>query len=228
MTALAERTVLVTGANRGMGREYVRQLLDRGAARVYAGARDPRGVDVFDPRVVPIELDVTDPASVAAAAETAAEVSVLINNAGIVRGASALATDTAPLREELETNLFGPLAMAAAFADGIAERAGAIVNVSSVLAWLPVGASYGVSKAALWSATDSMCIELAPRGVQVVGVYVGLVDTDMASFSDAPKSDPADVVRQVLDGIEAGSQEVLADQMSRNVRRQLGAALDER
>jgi NAD(P)-dependent dehydrogenase (short-subunit alcohol dehydrogenase family) len=153
MTALADQTVLVTGANRGMGREYVRQLIGRGAARVYAAARDPRGVEAFDPRVVPIALNVTDPASVAAAAATATDVSVLINNAGIGRGASVLATDTGPLREELETNLFGPLAMAAAFADGIAERAGAIVNVSSVLAWLPVGASYGVSKAALWSAT---------------------------------------------------------------------------
>ncbi|HPX36567.1 MAG TPA: SDR family oxidoreductase [Mycobacterium sp.] len=222
MTALAEQTVLVTGANRGMGREYVRQLLDRGVARVYAAARDPRGIDVVDPRVVPIALDVTDPASVAAAAEKATDVSVLINNAGIVRGASVLAADTTALREELETNLFGPLALAAAFADGIAERAGAVVNVSSVLAWLPVGASYGVSKAALWSATESMRTELAPRGVQVVGVYVGLVDTDMASFSDAPKSDPADVVRQVLDGIESGAGEVLADELTRQVRAQLG------
>lgn len=222
MTALAEQTVLVTGANRGMGREYVRQLLDRGVARVYAAARDPRGIDVVDPRVVPIALDVTDRASVAAAANMATDVSVLINNAGIVRGASVLAADTAALREELETNLFGPLALAAAFADGIAERAGAVVNVSSVLAWLPVGASYGVSKAALWSATESMRTELAPRGVQVVGVYVGLVDTDMASFSDAPKSDPADVVRQVLDGIESGAGEVLADELTRQVRAQLG------
>lgn len=228
MTVLAGRTVLVTGANRGMGREYVRQLLDRGVSRVYAAARDPRGVDVVDPRVVPLALDVTDPASVAAAAATATDVSVLINNAGIARGASVLATDTAALREELETNLLGPLALAAKFADGIAQRAGAIVNVSSVLAWLPVGASYGVSKAALWIATDSMRIELAPRGVQVVGVYVGLVDTDMASFSDSPKSDPADVVRQVLDGVESGAQEVLADQLTRDVRRQLGTPLDER
>ena len=226
MTTLAGRAVLVTGANRGMGREYVRQLLDRGATTVYAAARNPRSVDVLDPRVVPLALDVTDTASAAAAAKAAPDVSVLINNAGIARGASVLDPDTAPLRAELETNLLGPLAMAAAFVDGIAARSGAIVNVSSVLAWLPVGASYGVSKAALWSATDSMRVELAPRGVQVVGVYVGLVDTDMASFADAPKSDPADVVRQVLDGVESGAQEVLADQMTRDARRQLGTALD--
>jgi NAD(P)-dependent dehydrogenase (short-subunit alcohol dehydrogenase family) len=211
-----------------MGREYVRQLLERGVSRVYAAARDPRGVDIVDPRVVPLALDVTDAASVAAAAQAAADVSVLINNAGIARGTSVLSGDTALLREELETNLMGPLAMAAAFADGIAVRGGAIVNVSSVLAWLPVGASYGVSKAALWSATDSMRLELAGRGVQVVGVYVGLVDTDMASFADAPKSDPADVIRQVLDGVESGAQEVLADQMTRDARRQLGTPLDAR
>lgn len=228
MTSLADRAVLVTGANRGMGREYVRQLLGRGVARVYAAAREPRTVDVLDPRVVPIALEVTDTASVAAAVQAAPDVSVLINNAGIARMASVLAPDTTALREQLETNLFGPLAMAAAFADQITERSGAIVNVSSILAWLPVGASYGVSKAALWSATDSMRIELSPRGVQVVGVHVGLVDTDMAAFADAPKSDPADVVRQVLDGVESGAQEVLADVGSREVRRQLGTPLDAR
>ena len=228
MTSLSGRAVLVTGANRGMGREYARQLLDRGVDKVYAAARDPQAVDVTDPRVVPLALDVTDAASVAAAAKAAPEVSVLINNAGIARMSSVLNPDTATLRAELETNLFGPLAMAAAFADRIAAQSGAIVNVSSILAWVPVGASYGVSKAALWSATDSMRLELSPRGVQVVGVYVGLVDTDMGAFADAPKSDPADVVRQVLDGVESGAQEVLADQGTRDARRQLGTALDAR
>jgi NAD(P)-dependent dehydrogenase (short-subunit alcohol dehydrogenase family) len=228
VTALAEQTVLVTGANRGMGREYVNQLLQRGAAKVYAAARDPRSIDVVDARVVPLSLDVTDATSITAAADVATDVSMLINNAGIVRGASVLDHDSTKLREELETNLFGPLAMASTFADRIAARSGAIVNVSSVLAWLPVGASYGVSKAALWSATDSMRTELAPRGVQVVGVYVGLVDTDMASFADSPKSAPADVIRQVLDGVESGADEVLADDLTRRVRAQLSKAIHER
>ena len=190
MTSLTGRTVLVTGANRGMGREYVTQLLDHGAAKVYAAARDPRTIDATDPRVIPLRLDVTDATSVAAAAETASDVGVLINNAGIARMASVLDGDTSRLREELETKLFGPLAMASTFADRIAESSGPIVNVASVLSWLPIGASYGVSKAAMWSATDSMRIELAPRGVPVVGVYVGLVDTDMARFSDEPKFVP--------------------------------------
>ncbi|MBN7304468.1 SDR family oxidoreductase [Mycobacteroides abscessus subsp. bolletii] len=228
MTTLDGQTVLVTGANRGMGREYVTQLLSRGAAKIYAAARDPHTVEVTDPRIVPLRLDVTDAASITAVAELAGDVSVLINNAGIVRGASVLDRDTTKLREELETNLFGPLAMASVFADRIADRSGTIVNVASVLAWAPIGATYGVSKAALWSATDSMRLELAPRGVQVVGVYVGLVDTDMASFSDSPKSAPQDVVRQVLDGIESGADEVLADDFTRQVRAQLSKPIHDR
>ena len=228
MTSLANQTVLVTGANRGMGREYVAQLLDRGVAKVYAAARDPRSIDVADPRVAPLQLDVTDAASVARASEAASDVSILINNAGIARGTSVLHSDTSQLREEMETNLFGPLALASAFADRIAERSGAIVNVASVLAWIPIGASYGVTKAALWSATDSMRLELGSRGVQVVGVYVGLVDTDMGAFADSPKSDPADVVRQVLDGIESGADEVLADEMTLVVRAQLNKPIRER
>jgi NAD(P)-dependent dehydrogenase (short-subunit alcohol dehydrogenase family) len=228
MTSLAGQAVLVTGANRGMGREYIGQLLDREVSKVYAAARDPRTINATDPRVIPLQLDVTDANSVAAAAKTASDVGVLINNAGIARGASVLDSDTSMLCEELETNLFGPLAMASAFAERIAERSGAIVNVASVLAWMPVGASYGVSKAAMWSATDSMRTELAPRGVQVVGVYVGLVDTDMAKFTDLPKSDPAEVIRQVLDGIESGEQEILADELTRNVRAGLGKPIHER
>jgi NAD(P)-dependent dehydrogenase (short-subunit alcohol dehydrogenase family) len=228
MPSLAGQTVLVTGANRGMGREYITQLLDRGATKVYAAARDPLTIDATDPRVIPLQLDVTDATSVAAAAEAASDVSVLINNAGISRATSVLDPDTSALREELETTLFGPLAMASTFADRIAERSGAIVNVASVLAWVPLGASYGVSKAAMWSATDSMRTELGPRGVQVVGVYVGLVDTDMASFTDLPKSTPGDVVRQILDGIESGGDEVLADEMTRSVRANLSKPVHER
>jgi NAD(P)-dependent dehydrogenase (short-subunit alcohol dehydrogenase family) len=229
MTSLENQTVLVTGANRGMGRQYVTQLLERGVTKVYAAARDASQIDSTDPRVVALQLDVTDAESVAEAGRVAADTSVLINNAGISRGASLLSGDTAALREELETNLFGPLALVSTFVDRIAERSGAIVNVASVLAWLPIGASYGVTKAALWSATDSMRLELAPRGVQVVGVYVGLVDTDMGNaFPDTPKSAPVDVVRQVLDGIESGADEVLADEMTRAVREMMNKPIAER
>ena len=122
MTSLAGQTVLVTGANRGMGREYIGQLLDRGATKVYAAARDPRTIDDSDPRVIALALDVTDASSIREAGHAAPDVSVLINNAGILRGSSVLDPDTSGLRQELETNLFGPLAMASTFADRIAER----------------------------------------------------------------------------------------------------------
>jgi NAD(P)-dependent dehydrogenase (short-subunit alcohol dehydrogenase family) len=176
---------------------------------------------------VPLELDVTDSASIAKAAEIAHDVTVLINNAGIGRAASVLDPDTSALRLEFETNLFGPLALVSAYADRLAERSGAIVNVASVLSWIPLGRSYGVTKAALWSATDSMRTELAPRGVQVVGVYVGYVDTDMTAGVEAPKSDAADVVRQVLDGLQAGAVEVLADETSRTVRAHLNLPIQD-
>lgn len=229
MTSLHDQTVLVTGANRGMGRHYVTQLLERGVAKVYAAARDTSQIDVADPRIVPLRLDVTDAASVADAGRMASDVTVLINNAGIVRGSSVLAADTTGLREELETNLFGPLALASTFADRIAEHSGAIVNVASVLAWLPVGGSYGVTKAALWNATDAMRLELGSRGVQVVGVYVGLVDTDMGkTFPDVPKSDPAEIVRRILDGVESGADEVLADDMTVAVHAALSKPASER
>src|SRR5256886_14089625 len=130
MTQLVNQTVLVTGANRGIGREFVRQLLDRGVAKVYAAARDPQTIVADDPRVVPLQLDVTDAGSVARAAQTAQDVSVVVNNAGIARGASVLDSDTATLRSELETNLFGTLAVASAFADRPAQRSGGLVNIA--------------------------------------------------------------------------------------------------
>jgi NAD(P)-dependent dehydrogenase (short-subunit alcohol dehydrogenase family) len=226
VTQLANQTVLVTGANRGMGKEYVAQLLTRGVAKVYAAARDAQTIEVSDPRIVPLELDVTDPASVARAVEATPDVSVLINNAGIAIYGSVLNPDTSSLRRELETNLFGPLALTAALADRLAQRSGVVVNVASIVSWIGVGGTYGVSKAALWSATDSMRIELASRGIQVVGVYVAYVDTEMTIGVDAPKADPSDVVRAVLDGVEAGELEVLADKSTRAVRENLNQPIE--
>ena len=221
MTQLADQTVVVTGANRGLGREFVHQLLERGVAKVYAAARDPQTIEATDPRVVPLQLDVTDPESVARAAKLTDAVSVLVNNAGVLAGAPVVGGDTSQLRRELEVNLFGPLSVTSAFADSVTEHSGAVVNVASVLSWLALGGSYSVSKAALWSATDSMRLQLGPRGVQVVGVYMGYVDTDMASGVEAAKTSPKDIVAQVLDGIEAGASEILADDMARAVRSNL-------
>jgi NAD(P)-dependent dehydrogenase (short-subunit alcohol dehydrogenase family) len=226
--SLEGQVVLVTGANRGLGREFVQQLLARGAGKVYAAARRPDSITSADPRVVPLRLDVADPDSVARAAAVATDVSVLINNAGISRSTSVLSPDMANLRSELEVNLFGPLQVTAAFAPSLTERKGVVVNVASVLSWFAVGASYGVSKAALWSATDSMRIELHPLGVQVLSVYMGYVDTDMTAGVTAPKASPAEIVGQVLDGLQSGAHEVLADQIARDVRASLHLPVNER
>jgi NAD(P)-dependent dehydrogenase (short-subunit alcohol dehydrogenase family) len=228
MSTLTDKVVLVTGANRGLGREFVHQFLDRGAAKVYAAARNRATITEHGPRVVALPLDVTDPDSVARAADAAPDVDILVNNAGISAPTPVLSKDTANLRRELEVNLFGPLAVTSAFADTVAARSGAVVNVASVLSWLGIGGSYSVSKAALWSATDAMRLDLAPRGVHVLGLYMGYVDTDMTAGVDAPKATPAGIVGQVLDGLETGASEVLADDTARQVRAGLHRPVDER
>jgi NAD(P)-dependent dehydrogenase (short-subunit alcohol dehydrogenase family) len=202
-------TALITGANRGIGRHFAQQLLERGAAKVYATARDPRTIDIDG--VVALALDVTDPAQVAAAAQAAPDVSLLINNAGVSTGTDLVTGDLDRIRLELDTNLYGTLAMVRAFAPQLAG--GAILNVLSRLSWLSFqGANaYAVSKAAAWSLTNGIRLELAEQGTLVTGVLLSSTDTDMMAGWDIPKNDPADVVRAALDGLEAGALEVIAD-----------------
>jgi NAD(P)-dependent dehydrogenase (short-subunit alcohol dehydrogenase family) len=202
-------TALITGANRGLGRHFAQQLLDRGAAKVYATARDPRTIDIDG--VVALALDVTDPAQVAAAAQAAPDVNLLINNAGVSTGTDLVTGDLDRIRLELDTNLYGMLAMVRAFAPQLSG--GAILNVLSRLSWLSFqGANaYAVSKAAAWSLTNGIRLELAGQGTLVTGVLLSSTDTDMMAGWDIPKNDPADVVRAALDGLEAGELEVIAD-----------------
>jgi NAD(P)-dependent dehydrogenase (short-subunit alcohol dehydrogenase family) len=218
-------TVLVTGANRGLGQAFVNALLARGAKKVYAAARDPSTVKLTG--VTPIKLDVTSASDIAAAAKACGDVSLLINNAGIARGSSFLAEGSADAaRAEFETNFFGPLALSQAFAPVLkANGGGAIVNVLSVLSWLNIAsaATYSASKAAAWSLTNGLRQELRGQGTQVVGLHVGYMDTDMTKGFDVPKSDPREVVRATLDTVEAGGEEVLADDLSRQVRQGLSA-----
>lgn len=225
MTTLTDAVVLVTGANGGLGTEFVRQALDRGAAKVYATARTPKAWD--DPRVVPLALDVTDAASIAAAAEQAADTTVLINNAGIgLFAAGLLETSVEDYRRLLETNAIGLFAVTKAFVPALRRAGGAIVDVASVASWLtrPALAAYGSTKAAVWSLTDSLRREL--RGeVHVVGLYLAFTDTPMTAGIDAPKGDPADVVRDAYDGLEAGAYEVLADEYTRTVRARISEVL---
>ncbi|MDA1362827.1 SDR family oxidoreductase [Glycomyces luteolus] len=215
---------LVTGANRGLGRQFARQLLERGAAKVYAGSRRIESVDL--PGVEPVQLDITDPASVAAAAKAASDATILINNAGIATFANLVDGDEDAIRREMETNFFGTLNMVRAFAPVLgANGGGALLNILSILSWRSAGMghAYSAAKAASWSLTNGARLELAPQGTQVTGLHVGGIDTDMLAEIEAEKSDPADIARVGLDGIESGALEILADQVTVELKAVLNA-----
>ncbi|RYG89204.1 MAG: SDR family oxidoreductase [Alphaproteobacteria bacterium] len=218
--------VLVTGANRGLGRAWTRMLLEAGAAKVYACARDPS--NMFHPGAVPLELDITRPEQVERAARTCGDTNIIINNAGIVRGGPLFSGGaTQRLQQELETNLFGTLAMCEAFAPVLgANGGGAIVNVLSVLSWIsiPGAETYAMSKAATWALTNGVRNALRAQGTQVLGLHVAFMDTDMTAGIEAPKALPEDVVRQAMLALEAGREEVLADLPARQVKH--GLSLD--
>lgn len=226
MPALDDAVVLVTGANGGIGTQFVHQALARGATKVYATARTPRTWD--DERIVPLALDVTDPASIRAAVEAAPDVTVLVNNAGVSAASAGILTHTdEEIRASVETNFVGPLLLARAFAPLLVQaRNAAVVDIHSALSWYAVAGIYSATKAALWSATNSLRLELAPAGVHVMGVHVGYVDTAMAAGTDAPKTDPADLVAAVLDAVEADRYEVLADATSVQAKAGLSAPLE--
>jgi NAD(P)-dependent dehydrogenase (short-subunit alcohol dehydrogenase family) len=211
---------LVTGGNRGFGRAMVEELLDRGAAKVYATARSPH--TPADRRIVPLVLDVTEYDSVAAAARAAADVSIVVNNAGVSLNTPVLDAPLADIRSELETNLFGVIRVARAFSPVLARhRSSSLVNVLSVLSWLAFGKGYEISKAAAWSATNSMRVRLRDQGTVVTALHVAYMDTDMTAHLDVPKADPRDIARQTADAIATGQFEVVADETTRTVKAQL-------
>ena len=219
-TQIEGAAALVTGGNRGFGRALVDELLARGAAKVYATSRTPH--PTRDERIIPLVLDVTDDESVAAAANDAPDVSIVVNNAGLSLRTSVLDSPVEDLRSELETNLFGTIRVARAFAPVLARHdSSALINVLSVLSWYAMGGGYAVSKAAAWSATNSMRTRLLEQGTTVTAVHVGYMDTDMVADLDVPKTDPRDVAVQVADAILAGDFEVLADDLTRSVKSRL-------
>jgi NAD(P)-dependent dehydrogenase (short-subunit alcohol dehydrogenase family) len=214
---------LVTGANRGLGRALAHRLVQRGA-RVYAGARN--AAEVTDPDVVPVDLDITDPAAVAAAAWRCRDVNLLVNNAAIASRAALVGPHEEIARAEMETNYFGTLAMSRAFAPLLAG--GALVNVLSIASFfsVPNMGSLSATKAAAWSMTNGLRMELRGQGTLVVGVHSGFIDTRLATGVDGPKHRPEHIADLVLDAVEAGREEVLADERTRTMKAALPRDLE--
>jgi NAD(P)-dependent dehydrogenase (short-subunit alcohol dehydrogenase family) len=212
---IADRAVLVTGANRGIGQALVEEALRRGAKRVYAGTRQP--LTHSDERVTPLTLDVTDAAQTQAAVKSVESLDILINNAGLALYDDL--SDRAALEQHLAVNLFGTYGVTQAFLPLLTRSRGAIVNVLSVtaLAALPVIPAYSVSKAAAFSLSQSLRALLAGRGVSVHAVLAGPVDTDMNRGFDIPKSSPESVARAIFDGVEEGEEDIFPDPMSESM-----------
>lgn len=214
---------LVTGANRGLGKAFARALLDAGAAKVYAGARDVS--TITDPDVVPVALDVTDHAQVEKVAAELGDVQIVVNNAGVASWLSAVGGESLEaFRAEFEVNYFGLVAVARAFAPVVGRNGGgAIVNMLSALSWATFEqtANYSATKAAAWAYTNGLRQSLAEQGTLVVGVHAGYIDTDMVAGVDAPKIGPEDVARQTVEALAEGRTEVLADDVSRGAKARL-------
>src|ERR1700733_14786025 len=212
-------TALVTGANRGIGKAFTDALLERGAAKVYAAVRDV--TTITDPRVVPIQLDVTDLDRVATVAHELDDVELVVNNAGVGHVGLPLEASLENARTQLETNYLSLIASMQAFAPVLARNGGgAFINMLSVVSWVasPRLATYSASKSAAWSFTNAARVELKQQNTQVLAVHVGFVDTDLTAGLDAPKVSPATVANSALDALEAGDREALVDEVSRAVK----------
>jgi NAD(P)-dependent dehydrogenase (short-subunit alcohol dehydrogenase family) len=218
----------VTGANRGLGLAFAEELLNRGASKVYAGVRNPDTLDL--PGVVPVAVDVNDADSVRAAAERCGDVTLLVNNAGIVAVTPQGALDPTYAdvsRAVFETNYYGTVRTSQAFVPVISgSGGGAIINVLSDATWFapPFVAAYAASKSAVWGYTNALRTDVRDQAIQVLGLHVGMLDTDMTRGIDARKSDPRDVVAVTLDGLENGDEEVLADHKAQEVKSTLSSA----
>jgi NAD(P)-dependent dehydrogenase (short-subunit alcohol dehydrogenase family) len=212
---IANSAVVVTGANRGVGRALVEEALRRGAHRVYAGTRQPFAHS--DGRVTPLTLDVTDAAQIHAAVQRVASLDVLINNAGV--DLQGEVSDRALLERHLAVNLLGTYDVTQAFVPLLTRSRGTIVNVLSVaaVAALPFTPTYSISKAAAFNLTQAMRALLAARGVRVHAVLAGPVDTEMTQYLDIPKASPQSVARAIFDGVENGEEEIFPDPLSASI-----------
>jgi NAD(P)-dependent dehydrogenase (short-subunit alcohol dehydrogenase family) len=216
---ISEQVAFVTGANRGFGRHLALELLSRGA-KVYAGARNRESINI--PGVIPVKLDITNPQEVAAAAMVAKDVTLLINNAGSSTGASLIDGDLDKIHLEFNTHFFGTLSMVRTFAPILANNGGgSILNILSALSWVSSGTvgAYTAAKAAEWALTNDLRINLYPQNVRVAGLHVGFMETDMTSSIEVPKSNPEDIAKIAIDGLEFDSFEIVADDVSRKIQR---------
>ena len=212
---LNDKTVLITGANRGIGKALVEGLLGKDVKRIYAAARDTSSLPNFgDTRVVPLELDITNPEQVRNAANVAADVDLLINNAGVLSAGSLVSARKADLEYDMNVNYYGTLDMIREFVPVLEGKPDAgIVNVVTIAAFVsfPALGGYSASKSALWSASQGLRIELAPKGIAVQTVNPGPIDTDMARDLDMDKTSPEQTATNILAGIEAGSGDIFPD-----------------
>ncbi|WP_435070505.1 SDR family oxidoreductase [Amycolatopsis thermoflava] len=224
--SLQGRTVLVTGANGGLGEQFVAQALERGASKVYAAARKPKSWN--DSGVQPLALDITDAAAVARAVASAPDVDLVINNAGIAPDGDSISGPEDELRRIFETNFFGTLRVANAFAPVLgANGGGTLLNILSAASWFSIPTGYAASKAAMWSATNALRVQLRGQGTQVIGLLVGMIDTPMTAGWDVPKVTAASVVAQAYDGVANGALEVLADEPTRELKSRLSTKAEE-
>jgi len=221
--ALTSSTLLITGANRGIGRALTELALTRGAARIYAAARDPRSLDALvargEGRIVPLTLDVTRPDQIAEAAAQVTSLDLLVNNAGLLSSAGLLSGELDAIERDMRTNYFGTLAVTRAFLPALERTRGSVVNVLTVAALASMAGlgGYSASKAAALSLTQSLRAELGRKGMRVHAVFPGPVDTDMAREITLPKTPPTEVARAIFEGIERGDDDIFPDAMARQV-----------
>ncbi|MEK3724674.1 SDR family oxidoreductase [Paenibacillus sp. FSL H8-0034] len=222
---ISKQVAIISGSNRGLGKNLAQELLKRGA-KVYAGARNPASIDL--PGAVPLQLDITDPESVAAAAAAAGDVTLLINNAGTSTGADLLTGKFDDINLEFNTHVFGTLSMIRAFAPIIENNGGGtILNILSVLSWFSIGneGAYSAAKSAEWGMTNALRLSLALNNIRVAGLHVAFMDTDMTANVKAPKADPKDIAKIAIDGVELDLYEIIADDVSKKVKEGLSGEI---
>ena len=227
MMNLSQQVVLVTGANRGLGKALAEAFVEQGA-KVYGGARQIKSVQ--SQKVIPIQLDVTDEQSIKEASQIAADVTIVINNAGIMSKTTIVDGDLQVMEREFATNVGGPLKVTNAFSNIIeANGGGAIINILSALSWftLPGTAVYSMTKAAAWSMTNAMRIELADKNIHVAGVHVAFIDTDLAASVTMPKMNPKDVAKAVIQGLKNKQFEIIVDETTKQIQHGLAGGVEE-